>query len=338
MAIKNYRFQRILVTNSETRYKAQYPKDGNFCIGTHIKTAIVQTINKKLEDGLLPYTIIFAPKQMEAIISIDSSEPKQVDFINIIKEDPCVKTKQKLDGSFRFMLVDDEEEVNLDVIDIKARATVSNIILSMPMEKLKEVCYFFNFNIVGLPKSAIISNLLNPLMGSMWQPVMMGGVSIDPKAMIINNGFDEDYHVRSNVNKAILLNIIKLNNNNTYVFGDNGVILGATIDNVYAYFKSNKAMFESSLLIAVRAKDNFNEDIDFTEDLDVVKANLEDLTKNQSNIDILDKCPNWTPAEREAMELWYMDLVKAKGRKINGNVNGFKDETLKEKIEALIRS
>jgi len=337
MAIKNYRFQRILVTNSETRYKAQYQKDGMFYIGSGHKTAIVQSMSKKLEDGVTPFVVKFAPRQMEVLIDIDTSNPQQVDFLNIIKDDPEVKTRKKIDGSFRFELIDDEEEVNMDVIDIKSRATVSNIILSMPLNELKDVCYFFNFNIVDLSKSAIIAKLLHPTMGCMWSNVMMGGVYIDPRDLVINKGFGEDYHIKSTVNKAILLKIIKFNENNTYVFGDNGVILGASIDNVYAYFKSNKAMFESSLLVAVGAKDKFNEDIDFTEDLDVVKENLEDLTKNDSNIDILGRSPEWSEKERLAMEQWYRDLLKAKGRNVVGNVDAFKNDTLKGKIESLIR-
>jgi hypothetical protein len=337
MAIKNYRFHRILVTNSETRYKAQYRKDGQDYIATNIKTAIVQSTHKVLERGIEPYKIIFAPRQMESIITIDTSNPQQVDFINLIKEDPEVKTRKKLEGSFRFELIDDEEEINMGVIDIKSRTTVSNIILSMPLKDLKDVCYFFNFDIVGLPKSAIISKLLHPTMGCMWSNVMMGGAFIDPRDLVINKGFGEDYNIKSTVNKAILLKIIKLNDNNTYVFGDNGVILGATIDNVYAYFKSNKAMFESSLMVAVSAVDKFNEDIDFTEDLNVVKENLEDLTKNDGNIDILGRSPEWSEKERLAMEQWYKDLVKAKGRSVAGNVDAFKNDTLKGKIESLIR-
>jgi hypothetical protein len=202
---------------------------------------------------------------------------------------------------------------------------VGNIVFAMPMKDLVDLCFYFNFNIIGKSKEDVLTLLLHPTSGSLWSNVMFGNKSINPCDVILNRSYGEDFLIKSTINKAVILGIIKLSAGGSYTYGDSGVILGVDIESVYAYFKTNIDTFRSSLYPSVQASDILPESIDYTKDLDNIQLVMSEKKEEMRNTDVL-LMDTWDLSDKERAIQEAIDLG------VIGNVKGFKEETLREKI------
>lgn len=334
-AIKKYKLKRVISGggNNTTTYWGSFTyqkKDGT-------REQVTLTNNFEVIKGEVPkdkkaLIIKFSNPNFEYDINVDSDNKAQQLFLEAMRLDEKIHSVGKLKTGHLWQLVDENYEAVQTALEIKKRANVTSLIYKLSAEKLSKLCYRLNVNISNKKKEEIYGLLLHPFKGTVFSRDLRGDDNyVD---LILNGDFGSDFDVKSDVNKAVILGIIK-QANGTYFLGNSPV--GTTIDNVYAFMKGNMQIYNTSLLNELQAKDNLPESIDFDNELEEV----EDAIKNENaNTPFLDENGKLTE-EKRAELMKRAEELAALGYKIQGNIKVFSDRVLVDKVmraEGLLRN
>lgn len=323
-AIKKYKLKRVITggTNNSIKYwgKFQYQKkDGT-------REDVVLTKNFEVIKGNAPlndrkiFEVTFQKFGHEYELIVDADNKAQQLFLEALRLDPKVHSSGQLKTGHLYQLVDENYEALQTALDIKKRANVTNLIYSLSLNKLTDLCYFVGANIKGKSKEEIYGILLHPTNGKIFSRSLRSEDNFVD--MVLNGNFGSDFDVKVSVNKAVVLGIIS-QSNGAYYMGSGGTILGTSIDSVYAFFRENKAVFTSGLLPELQAKDVLPESIDFDKELGEVEA---DIKAEKVGKPFLGENGKLTDEKREELR------ARAKELKIQGFVNNFSDSVLVEKV------
>jgi len=326
-AIKKFKLKRVINggSNNSTKYwgKFTYQKKD----GTREEVTLTQGFevikgNAPL-NGKKIFEFNFRTAGLEYELIVDSDNKAQQLFLEALRLDPKIHSKGELQTGHLYQLVDEHYETIQTALEIKKRANVTQKIYAMGMKQLSELCYFMVQNIQGKSKQEIYGLLLHPITGKVFSKSLRAENNyVD---MILSENFGGDFNVRSSVNKAIILGIIK-QNNGTYQMGT--TIVGTTIDSVYSFFTQNSAVFTSGLLPELESKDVLPENIDYDGELEDIQ---EDIKQDQVGKPFLGENGKLTE-EKRAELLKRVEELGALGYKIQGNVKNFSDSVLIEKV------
>jgi len=258
-------------------------------------------------------------------IEIDPTSKAENEWLSFLKKDSriFVKGEKSISSSCIYELIDVQGEEIRIAQEIKKRGKLQSVIYSMPIDELVKICYYFNVNITGKTVEAIYGTLLHWENGVLYNPLRMGDKTIIPMDLILSEGIGAEFEIRTAVNKAIITNVIK-NKGGVYFLGDSGTPLGQTPEQIYSYMEQNKPIFEGTLKNLLK-NEVLPESIDYSGELDQVR---EGLTKQTAVIENVHKpfTGSFNVFEREEYEKEAAELG------IQGNIPGFKDETLYNKV------
>ena len=328
-AIKKYKLKRVIAgsTNNSTKYwgKFQYQrKDGAREDVTLTKDFSVIKGNAPLNDKKI-FEVPFQKFGFEYELIVDSDNKAQQLFLEALRLDPKIHSTGQVKTGHLYHLVDENYEALQTALDIKKRANVTNLIYSLSLSKLTDLCYFVGANIKGKSKEEIYGILLHPTMGKIFSRSLRAEDNyVD---MVLNGNFGSDFDVKVSVNKAVVLGIIS-QSNGAYYMGSGGTILGTSIDAVYAFFRENKAVFVSGLLPELQSKDILPESIDFDKELGEVE---EAIKAEEVGKPFLGENGKLTEDKRAELLARAEELGKL-GYKIQGNIKAFSDSVLIDKI------
>jgi len=325
-AVKRYVLKRIIAggSNNTTKYWGEFTyakKDGS-------REKITLTSTFEVFKGEAPkekkaMIINFPNPNFEYEINVDSDNKAQQLWLEALRLDEKVHSVGKLKTGHLWQLVDENYEAVQTALEIKKRANVTNLIYKLSVEKLSKICYRLNVNIRGKKKEEIYGLLLHPFRGVVFSKDLRGEDNyVD---LILNGDFGSDFDVKSDVNKAVVLGIIK-QTNGVYYLGNTPI--GTNIDGAYSFMRENMQVYNSSLLPELEQKDNLPESIDFDNELEMV----EDAIKiENANTPFLDENGKLTD-EKRAELIKRADELKGLGFPIQGNIKAFSDKVLVDKV------
>jgi len=325
-AVKRYVLKRIIAggSNNTTKYWGEFTyakKDGS-------REKITLTSTFEVFKGEAPkekkaMKISFPNPNFEYEINVDSDNKAQQLWLEALRLDEKVHSVGKLKTGHLWQLVDENYEAVQTALEIKKRANVTNLIYKLSAEKLSKLCYRLNENIRGKKKEEIYGLLLHPFRGVVFSKDLRGEDNyVD---LILNGDFGSDFDVKSDVNKAVVLGIIK-QTNGVYYLGNTPI--GTNIDGAYSFMRENMQVYNSSLLPELEQKDNLPESIDFDNELEMV----EDAIKiENANTPFLDENGKLTD-EKRAELIKRADELKGLGFPIQGNIKAFSDKVLVDKV------
>lgn len=325
-AIKKYKLKRVISGggNNTTKYWGVFnyqKKDG--LMEQIVLTNDFKVIKGEVPKDVKPLLITFSNPHFEYEINVDSDNKAQQFFLEAMRLDDKVHSTGKLKTGHLWQLVDENYEAIQTALEIKKRANVTSLIYKLSAERLSKLCYRLNVNISNKKKEEIYGLLLHPLSGKVFSKDLRGDDNyVD---LILNGEFGSDFDVKSDVNKAVILGIIK-QTNGTYFLGN--TIVGTTIDNVYAFMKENPQVYSTSLLNELETKDNLPESIDFDNELGMVE---EAIKSENANTPFLDENGKLTD-EKRAELIKRADELSGLGFRIQGNIKSFSDKVLVDKV------
>ena len=257
---------------------------------------------------------------------IDPNDKHEAEFLAFLKKDSRIFVKggtRQMSSITQYELIDiNGDEINT-ALEIKKRAKVSNIIYSMPLAELVKLCYYFNANIANKTKEGIYNLLLHWETGYLFKSMKAGGKDIVPMDVILEQGFGSEFEIRTAVNKAIILGVIKMRGG-VYYLGELGNPIGSTPEQIYSFMEQNKQIFDGSLQYLLK-DEKLPESIDYSNELSTVEFDFGALNEAKKE-EIREFTGEFTPQERMKY------IAEAKSIGVQGNIDGFKDETLYYKV------
>lgn len=317
--------QKYILTklmNGNSTYLGRFPVDGRQIVLADNPKRVI--IDPKDDDKEVRYS--FSKDYPFHAIEIDMSNRKEVEFLEHLQKDSRIFVKggeKQLSSGCIYELVDVQgEEINT-AIEIKKRGKLQSVIYSMPTDELVKLCYYFNINIAGKTVEGIYSMLLHWESGALYRPMNISGKLVVPMDIILNEGMGAEYEIRTAVNKAIITGVIK-NRGGVYFLGESGTPIGQTPEQIYSYMEQNKMVFDGSLKNLLK-NETLPESVDYSGEVESVKQSYEDviIKKNESYRPFAGR---FSPFERQEYEKEAQELG------IQGNIAGFKDETLYTKV------
>ena len=311
--------------NGASTYWGKFPVDGrevSLCDSPTKRVAFGP--NYKPDEQAIK--ISFSKDNPFYAFEINTEDKKEAEFLDYMKKDSRIYFKggsRPMSSSCLYELIDvNGDEINT-AIEIKKRGKVTNLIYSMPTEELVKICYYFNANIAGKSKEGIYNMLLHWENGYLFRSLKVGNKNVVPMDVILSEGFGAEFEIRTAVNKAIITGVIK-NRGGVYFLGELGTPLGQTPEQVYSYMEQNKPVFDGSLQYLLK-DEQLPESIDYSGELGSVQADYT-AAKEIKAKEFEPFTGSFSTLQREAYEKEAAEL------KIIGNIPGFKDETLYQKV------
>jgi len=325
-AVKRYILKRIIAggNNNTTKYWGSFSyqkKDGSR--ETVTLTSAFEVFKGEVPKEKKAMIINFPNPNFEYEINVDSDNKAQQLWLEAMRLDEKVHSVGKLKTGHLWQLVDENYEAVQTALEIKKRANVTNLIYKLSVEKLSKLCYFVNEPIYGKKKEEIYGLLLHPFRGKIFSRDLRGEDNyVD---LILNGDFGSDFDVKSDVNKAVILGIIK-QTNGVYYLGNTPI--GTNIDSVYSFMRENMQVYNSSLLSELEQRDNLPESIDFDNELGAVE---EAIKSENANTPFLDENGKLTD-EKRAELIKRADELKGLGFPVQGNIKVWSDKVLVDKV------
>jgi len=222
-------------------------------------------INRELAKGEQVFSNLFSPTKKSYLFDYDDENRTDVAWAEKLKRHSLVSCPGN-DNCQRaiFECIDTRKEMTKKVNDLKLKTMVANMINNMQVSQMRDLAYFKGKNVSRMTSEQIFLTLCD----------FNTGVLMQNPQESLDSFNSPDRAVTTVVNKAIALDVIKLNNGLYYVGQEQ---VGKDVPAIVDYCKSNKNLYESFILREVHKNDRMP--IDMNEDGVVKEVVGRDETK-----------------------------------------------------------
>lgn len=206
-------------------------------------------------------------------------------------------------------MIDVQQQSNKQVVDLKKRNEVFNIINNLDVKEVFNLCNYLGLNVSGKDMNDIFIMLLNN----------NDGVAYENYDKVKLYEKDADALLKVIINKALILGRIEKHNDGFY-FGNK--IVAASLDELYFYCKNNEEVYETGIKKYVEENETqLMPTIQYSENFIIANKELRESIESKKLATV------YTDRDRE----WAMEKVKELGIKGFSNP-ATKTETIIAKI------
>ena len=220
-------------------------------------------------------------------------------------------------------MIDVQDKGNKEVIEIKKRKELMNIIDNANVKEIYNMCNYIQLNVSGMDMNDIYLLLLNT----------NDGLAYSNYDKIKMYEKDADATMKVVINKALILNIVDKRTDGFY-FGNK--IIAASLDELLFFCKNNEEIYKVGIEKVVAEKEvNLPITIQYTENFELGNKELKEKIEEEKNATtITDADVAWAKAELE--KLGVKGLFAMKPSTLIDRVNTYPElkRQLHERIEA----